>query len=209
MTLITEAGLVCLLQRLDPDIERAGKEYERLRAALVKYFDWRGGWPPEECADETLDRLMRRLEDAARMDGAAAIDDVRRYAHGIARLVLTERRRQRPSFAMDEAALARLASPDPFDDEGPLSPCFERCLDELPPESRMLAIEYYAAGSSGKIDNRRRLAALFGLSDNALRSRVQRVRDRLERCVTRCTAQATAGAERCASSSSRTTAARR
>ena len=40
-------------------------------------------------------------------------------------------------------------------------------------------------------DNRRRLALSLGLSESALRNRVQRVRNRLERCVQTCTAAAT------------------
>ena len=53
----------------------------------MKFFDWRGGWPPDECADETLDRLARKLEEVV-------VDNIRQYARGIARLVLLERRRQ-------------------------------------------------------------------------------------------------------------------
>ena len=41
----------------------------------------------------------------------------------------------------------------------------------------------YVAERRAKIDNRRRLAQIFGFSESALRNRVQRVRDRLERCV--------------------------
>jgi hypothetical protein len=41
-----------------------------------------------------------------------------------------------------------------------------------------------------KIDNRQRLARSLGVSDNTLRSRVHRVRHRLERCVQACVAAA-------------------
>src|SRR5688500_595493 len=94
---ITAAGLAGLLARLHPDADRAAEEDERLRRALVKCFDWRGGWPPDDCADETLDRLARRLEEDT------SVADVRNYAHGIARLVLLERRR-RPEFASTDGA---------------------------------------------------------------------------------------------------------
>src|SRR6267378_2739688 len=88
---ITAAGLARLLARLDRNPERAALEYERLRRALVKFFDWRGAWPPEECADDALDRLARKLEETV-------VDDLRSYAHGVAKLVLLERRRQ-PHFS--------------------------------------------------------------------------------------------------------------
>jgi hypothetical protein len=93
---ITAAGLALLLGRLDSDTERAALEYERLRRTLVRFFDWRGISPPDECADETLDRLARRLEEATR------IDDVRSYAYGIARIVLLERRRRPALDSLDE-----------------------------------------------------------------------------------------------------------
>jgi DNA-directed RNA polymerase specialized sigma24 family protein len=186
---IKPVGFSRLLARLDPDPERAGEEYERLRLTLEKFFDWRGAWPPEECADETLDRLARKLEDEV------DIHDVRSYAHGIARLVLLEwqRRPALVSLAGDPRA-ARLAAPLTIDDEDErFQDCFNRCLGQLPPESRALVVEYYVAERRAKIENRRRLARSFGITESALRNRMQRVRGRLERCVQACTSAPTTG----------------
>jgi DNA-directed RNA polymerase specialized sigma24 family protein len=183
---IKPVGFSRLLARLDPDPERAGEEYERLRLALEKFFDWRGAWPPEECADETLDRLARKLESEV------AILDVRSYAHGIARLVLLEWQR-RPALVSlaDDPRAARIAAPLVLEDEDErFHGCFNRCLGQLPPESRTLVLEYYAAERRAKIDNRRRLARTFGITESALRNRMQRVRSRLERCVQACTSAA-------------------
>lgn len=180
---ITAAGLERLLLRLDPDVDRAALAYEQLRRTLVKFFDWRGGWPPDECADETLDRLARKLEDVV-------VDNIRQYARGIARLVLLERRRHRHASLTDaDANLAAARAADPAesaDDSERLRDCFEQCLDGFPINSRTLVIDYYSGERSAKIVNRRRLASTLGLSDNALRSRVQRLRDRLEHCVHEC-----------------------
>lgn len=186
---ITAAGLARLLARLDPDAERAALEYERLRRTLIRFFDWRGSWPPEECADDTLDRLARKLE-------RTVVDDVRNYAHGIARLVLLERRRQ-PAFTSigpdsDVSRMPVSARPAAFlepDDDERLHDCFDRCLAEFAPDSRSLVLRYYEGERSGMIVNRRVLAAALGLSDNALRSRVQRLRDRLEHCIQTCVAE--------------------
>jgi len=49
-------------------------------------------------------------------------------------------------------------------------------------------VAYYEGERTEKISNRRRLAATLVLSENALRSRVQRLRDRLEQCVQVCVA---------------------
>jgi DNA-directed RNA polymerase specialized sigma24 family protein len=183
---LTSTGFSRLLARLGADSEEAAAQYERLRAALEKFFDWHGAWPPEECADETLDRLVRKLESEIE------IVDVRRYALGIARLVLLEWQRRpatlssagRPETAQSTASVSM-----DYEDE-PLHACFDRCLAALPADSRTLVLEYYAAERRAKIDNRRRLAQAVGVSESALRNRVQRVRDRLERCVHRCTSAA-------------------
>jgi DNA-directed RNA polymerase specialized sigma24 family protein len=177
---ITEAGLARLLARLHPDVDQAGQEYERLRRALIKFFDWRGAPAPEECADEAIDRLARKLEETV-------VDDVRGYAHGIARLVLLERRRQ-PVFSSieNEPGAPGLHVAPPSEESDRVHECFELCLAGLPDDGRSLVLRYYEGERLAKISNRRQLAAALGLSDNALRSRVQRLRDRLEQCLHAC-----------------------
>ena len=181
----TAAGFARLLGRLGNDEDTAAAEYERLRLTLVKFFDWRGAWPPDECVDETLDRLVAKLE------GDTAIVNVAAYAHGIARLVLLERlRRQVQEPILQDADLSTiraLQSPDP---PRPLQECFERCLAALPAESRTLVLHYYVAEGQAKIENRRRLAGSLGITENALRSRLLRLRHRLERCARSCAAAA-------------------
>lgn len=178
---VTAAGFARLLGRLHADADTAAAEFETLRRTLTRFFDWRGAASADECADETLDRLCRRLDEGT------DVADIRSYAYGIARLVLLERRR-RPAFTdLDDA-------PEPFElhpaaqpvTDDSLRECFDNCLSRLNPESRALLLEYYEGERRKRIDNRRRVAAARGLSDNALRSRVQRLRDRLESCVRTC-----------------------
>ena len=175
-------GLSRLLSRLDPDSARAAEEYQSLRRALEKFFDWRGAWPPEECADETLDRLGAKLESDVE------IHDVRSYAYGIARLVLFEWHRRPAVVSIDDhPRAARLAAPAPeADEDDPVEECFTRCLAQLPADGRSLVLHYYLSERRAKINNRRRLAQTCGITESALRNRVQRLRDRLERCVHSC-----------------------
>ena len=184
---LSSTGFSRLLARLGSNSDEAAAQYERLRATLEKFFDWHGAWPPEECADETLDRLTRKLESEIE------IVDVRSYALGIARLVLLEwQRRPATLSSADLPEIADLSAPVSRDlEDEPLRTCFDRCLAALPADSRTLVLEYYVAERRAKIDNRRRLAQRFGVSESALRNRVQRVRDRLERCVHTCTTTAT------------------
>jgi RNA polymerase sigma factor (sigma-70 family) len=64
--------------------------------------------------------------------------------------------------------------------------CFESCLEALPSESREIIMQYYQDEKRLKIDHRKELAERLGIPLNALRSRAQRVRDRLEKCVHQC-----------------------
>jgi hypothetical protein len=59
---LTKEVFAKLLAHLDPDTERAGERYERLRLSLLKFFDWGGAHFPEECADKTFNRVARKLE---------------------------------------------------------------------------------------------------------------------------------------------------
>jgi DNA-directed RNA polymerase specialized sigma24 family protein len=178
---LTPRAFALLLARLGDDPERGGEQYEALRRALARFFDWRGAATPDLCADETLDRLARKLDEDA------AIDDVRGFAHGIARLVLLEHWRRPRELPIDETPFSDgPADPATPDEEDPRAACFERCLAELPADGRALILAYYTAEGREKIDGRKRMAASLGLSDTALRNRAQRLRDRLERCVGRC-----------------------
>lgn len=176
----TASALERLLARLDADSDRAAEAYEVLRQTLTRFFDWRGAHFPDECADEAINRLARRLDEGAE------VDDPRGYALGIARMVLMERSRS-PLLRQDELD-EQTPAPVPVRADQPphLHDCLDNCLAALPAESRTLILEYYQDQRRLKIDRRVRLASELGLTAQALRSRAQRVRDRLERCVRGC-----------------------
>ena len=179
---LTATAFARLLSRLGPDEERAGAAYEHLRRALVDLFTWRGAITPDECADETLDRLARRLEEGV------AVDDLARYARGIARHVLLEhwRRVGKPAVPLERVEAAHAAAPEPAD--ATLADCLESCLSRMEPEARDVILGYYLAEGRSRIEGRKRLAASLGVAEGALRNRAQRLRDRLEACITRCAA---------------------
>jgi len=187
---LTAGAFAALLSRLGPDAERAGAVYEHLRRALVSFFAWRGAATPEECADETLDRLARRLDDGV------VVEDVAPFARGIARLVLLEhwRRSEARGVSLDGLGSGHPVTPEPPDEV--LSECLSRCLSELAPESRDLILEYYVAEGRRRIEARKHIAQALGVSESALRNRAQRLRDRLERCLTLCLASPQAPAPR-------------
>jgi DNA-directed RNA polymerase specialized sigma24 family protein len=167
----------CLLHALDPDRQAASEEYERLRARLVRFFDWQGAYEPDRLADISLDRLAMKLYRGEQ------ILDVRNYLHGIARMVLREWRnqRQREDMLINKGARGLSeAAPEPESDE--LFTALEQALAELPGDQRDLMLRYYSAVSHGEqVALRLRMAGEIGISANALRNRMLRLRLEVER----------------------------
>ena len=182
---LTRTALNGLLARLDTDPVAAGEKYEHLRRALLKFFSWHQTLEAESCVDETLDRIARRL------DGGETIEDVGAFAYGVARLVRLER--QRKSAAMpitnDETLVAH-AAPSEDEDVEVRDACLQQCLGEISLKERDFIVTYYVGTGRERIDGRSRLAATLGLSENALRLRAQRLRDRLRVCAAQCVERA-------------------
>jgi DNA-directed RNA polymerase specialized sigma24 family protein len=181
---LTEEAFAKLIDRLDVDRERAGEKYEELRRTLLRFFEWRGATFPEERADETLNRVARKLDEG--MD----IAEVGQYSMGVARLVLLEAFKSRDRLrAPIEELPPETAAPDTRDEaherERYLN-CLEGCLRALPRENRELITGYYQDDRGDRIKTRATLAERLGLRRDALANRAQRLRDKLEDCVERC-----------------------
>lgn len=177
---LTGAAFAKLLARLDADQEHAGARYEALRLALVKFFDWQGVALAEDLADETLNRVTRKLDEGERLR------DVPAYCHGIARLVLLEYRKSAAQRRVDIEEITPVAAPVEGNEPDTRRGCLAACLRDLPVESRQLILRYYQDDKGQRIDARAAQATQLGIPLNALRSRAQRIRDRLEQCVKRC-----------------------
>src|SRR5262249_34389385 len=160
---------------LDLDPDRAGEKYESIRLQLVKFFDWRGVHFPEECADETINRVVRKIDEGE------TFRDITSYCHGVARMVYLESLKRPENRRMGLDELPAIAVPvSDVEDDDERQTCFNHCLRELPSESRQLILKYYQDDRRQKINNRLALAEQLGIPLNALRSRAQRIRDKLE-----------------------------
>ena len=73
-----------LLACLDDDRERAGELYNKIRGKLISYFECRDCPFPEDHADETINRVARKLESDEE------IRDPVTYVYGVARLLLSD-----------------------------------------------------------------------------------------------------------------------
>jgi RNA polymerase sigma factor (sigma-70 family) len=206
-----------LLRRLNPDREQAALQYESLRFKLIRFFEWNGCTGSEDLADETLDRVARKLP-------LVDILDVTAFAWGVAKRVRLEGDKKaaraehlsRRYFApgtgsgggrwtglpqqlsehpgSDPAGFGQSDSQEDRPDQERFD-CMRRCLDRLPARDRELFLAYYDARPKDG-ERRRRLAESMGVSVGALRVRVNRLRDKLERYMTRSEIERTRNAKR-------------
>ena len=165
------------LTYLDPDVAVAGRRYERLREKMIRLFEWRGCVFAEDLADETINRVIRKLEGGIDLEPEA----VPRYSSGVAHRVylehLREVRRARPNSG--DAGRAPWV-PGRHETTDLRLDCLERGLGELKPADRDLILRYYGAD---RIRGRRQLARDLGIAAGNLRIRAYRIRARLEKWI--------------------------
>ena len=177
-----------LLAWLDEGTESRGERYLEICERLVDYFGRRDCPFPEDLADETLNRVARRLEETG------SIDDVvpARYCYIVAKFVFLEslrRPRQVELVAQSaEVAVAEVAN-ERAENERTFA-CLEQCLQSCSLADRALILNYYQTIGSAR-ENRRQLALRLGITANSLAIRACRIRSRLEACVRACVAAAT------------------
>jgi DNA-directed RNA polymerase specialized sigma24 family protein len=171
---LSQEAFDALLDWLDSDRELAGIQYEQIRSRLIKIFTGRGCIDPEELADETINRVTSKLNEIqSEFTGHRA-----RYFFGVANKVYLEylRRKQPPP-------------PLPPPDSGRAEleyRCLERCIERLSEEDRALLLKDYGAKGRTQAERRKALAEELGISLNALRIRVFRIRAALKECIEKC-----------------------
>jgi RNA polymerase sigma factor (sigma-70 family) len=184
-----ESAFRQLLSWFDQGTDSGGERYLEIRRRLVSYFERKNCLYPEDLADETLNRVTRRLQEEGAIEHASPAH----YCYIVAKFVFMEylRRPERGDSSLDE-----LSDPDRVATVNSVSEAhiqadiaaemidrLERCLEKFDANERELILEYYRGEQRTKIIRRRELAERLGLSMNALSIRACRLRARLEKCV--------------------------
>jgi DNA-directed RNA polymerase specialized sigma24 family protein len=166
---------------LDEGSDSGGQRYLEVRRRLVSYFRRKRCAAADELADETLNRVARRLEEQGTITDATPA----RYCYIVARFVFLEylRRPERRNDALSEEAGPAAESPDAGLERR--LEILEDCLARLTADERGLIRAYYRGDKRDRISNRRALSAKLGLTQNALSIRACRIRSALEACVRR------------------------
>ena len=166
------------------DRESGSEKYLEIRSNLTRFFEWRGCSFPEDHADETINRIAKKVGEGEEILNPSG------YAMGVARLLLLEilKSRQREQSALTEMGQSSEPIVESDDGEDRLD-CLRDCLQTLSADNRELILQYYQGEKSEKIQNRRKLLDRLGISVNTLRMRALRLRDRLQGCVEQCMAK--------------------
>lgn len=163
-----------LLDWLGPD---PGPQYEIIRAGLIRIFISKGFDDAEDLADQTIDRVVKKLPEIRNgYEGEKA-----RYFYGVARNIIHEARRRR-EVTTDN--LPEDLSPAPVRSDE--YECLLKCLKLQLHEKRELIVDYYLYEGKDKIEHHRRMAEELGITTGALRTRAHHVRRDLEKCVRQC-----------------------
>ena len=170
-----------LLRWLDSDRERAGLLYEKIRWRLVTILAARGCMLADELADETIDRVARRVIDLEQ----TYVGDKAIYFLGVMNNVHHEYLRRPATPRLVELK-------DDSDARERIHLCLDNCLDKLAPYSRQLIERYYAHDKQAKIDLRKMIARELGIKPSTLRLRALRIREKLQTCIEQCLAHVSA-----------------
>jgi DNA-directed RNA polymerase specialized sigma24 family protein len=173
---LTQQELDNLFAWLDPDLNCAAYKYEIIRRGLIQRFINRGCMDAESLADQTIDRVTKRVAEISKTyQGNPAS-----YFHGVARNVFFEYCRERRNQAKEPPPAEEPTFSEVYYD------CLERCLAELSTEKRDLILRYYTEIKRAKIESRKKIRQELSVNPEALRVRTHRIRKILEPCVREC-----------------------
>jgi hypothetical protein len=161
-----------LLAWLDPDRDKAGERYEKIRLRLIRIFACRGCCDAEDLTDLTVNVVIGKINWLSEN----YVGDPAVYFYAVAKKIYLERLKKKPP--------PDIPIPDPPSEEvEQVCNYLEECLQELPPTDRDLALQYHQGEKRAKIQNRKALAERLKISRNALRIRVCHIHSRLKECI--------------------------
>ena len=174
-----------LLFRLDPQRDCAAKKYEGLRRKLIKFFEWSSCFPAEDLADEAFDRVARILADRP-------VRALEAFMWGVARKIRQESHKRAekmiaiadlPDHGTSIKGADNLEEEVAARSENEMrARCLRMCLQRIHEHDREVFLKYHSIHGGAK-EQREKLAADLGMTIGALRVRINRVRNQLEKCV--------------------------
>jgi RNA polymerase sigma factor (sigma-70 family) len=156
------------------------ERFTALRGKLIFFFVAKKCVDPEELADETLERVYKKLCDSTKVSNLTA------YSFGVARNVLHEYlrgNRKMLAFMDHQKYQPEAVSSEESDAvirERKLA-CWQECLDQLKEPERAMLLEYYQVEGRPKLEHRQRMAERLNITRDALTLRVFRLKEELKK----------------------------
>jgi DNA-directed RNA polymerase specialized sigma24 family protein len=174
-----------LLRLLGPDPESAGACYVQLRRRLISVFRYRQCANPEDLADETMDRVARKLQEQTLR---TELRDPSAVVFGVAWNIAKESFRRPRTLALPDEwdPGETMGNEDQLDTKEQEQACLDRCLTALPSSERDLVLRYFHGEKQAKIRDRSMLTKQLHITPNALRLRIHRITAGLRDCVFEC-----------------------
>ncbi len=181
-------------------MEVAAQKYELMRNRLISFFEYQGCPIADDLTDDTFNRVARKINEGTEIQPTT----LAAYFIGVARHVFQEylqgiKKRETP-IDLDDFAMHPAENPDALQqfslerlERERMLDCLDSCIQKLAENDRKLIVTYYQGEAGLKIESRKYLANRFQLTLSNLRTRVFRIRERLERCVEECYEEAVAG----------------
>ncbi len=177
-------GFDDLLAWLNPNHELATAIYVDLRHSLIRIFSWNGCADPPGMTDEVFDRVINKLPKLkTTFEGNPKL-----YFYGVANNLVKEYRKHVKQYSSIESIEPAVDPPQEADEEDTYrrEECLSSCLRKLTEEKRALILSYYSREKQAKIIHRAKMARDLGISVEALRVRMLRIRGILEECIEQC-----------------------
>lgn len=168
-----QTALEKLFQLLEPGARSVEEGFRLCRFKLIKFFAWRRCEDPDNLADETISRLLKNVRAGLEISATNPYS----YVYAIALNVYKEYARAKmKAAALRESDEARRDPTPPTADD-----CQRQCFERLPQEKQALLVRYYLEG-----DDPQEIARDNGLTLNAMRLQIHRIKQGLRRCCEDC-----------------------
>ncbi|NJM52426.1 MAG: sigma-70 family RNA polymerase sigma factor [Blastocatellia bacterium] len=174
---LTQENFDKLLSWLSPSRDKAGELYEQIRQKLIRFFLYKGSSNAEDLTDETINRIVGKLQNLNLSQGNKPIT----IFYGFANNVYFEHLKQeKHEISLEE--VKNIKAENNISSEI-MFKALDKCLQRLDESERRLVIEYYLQEKTLKFEHRRNLAEKHNLTMGAMHTKLHRLRKALRDCV--------------------------
>lgn len=172
-----------LLDWLSPDRDEAGVRFEQIREGLIRFFRLKGSHEPELLADESMNRVINRIDTLDLTTGANPTS----LFYGFAANVFLEyfRTEKMRTVQLNEAFERNSFRHTHVTTDLDID-CLHKCLNGLTGIDGRLIIEYYSEERKAKFEVRQKIAKQNEMAMGTLHTKIHRIKGVLRPCVEKC-----------------------